>query len=235
MFLIESGVADIVAIADAQVDSAKWHNVNMYCQKRDVTGFYGPTSNAVSRMENIVSAQGTSSSISGGMFLLMTNMVAGHMCQLPKHQTVGKQLNLSFDFMGEHFDPIVWYGVPSPSTWQQKELAIALTRTLQECKHVALVMADTNSVWHGFDRTGGVKYSYDESTDSMCKVLLRLGLKDLHVLRNPDRQDFASWKQGKGSSRIDAFWANTKLCEMVDLWSLKTAVSLLRRSSGCCG
>ena len=81
VFLIESGVADIVAIADAQVDSAKWHNVNMYCEKRDVTGFYGPTSNAVSRMENIVSAQGTSSSTLGGTLLLMTNMVAGHMCR----------------------------------------------------------------------------------------------------------------------------------------------------------
>jgi len=80
-------------------DSAKWHNVNMYCEKRDVSGFYGPTSNASSRMENIVSAQGTSSSTSGGTLLLMTNIVAGHMCQMPQHQTVGKQLHLSFDFM----------------------------------------------------------------------------------------------------------------------------------------
>ena len=52
VFLIQSIVADMVAIADAQVDSARWQNVNMYCKKRDVTGFYGPTSNAVSRMEN---------------------------------------------------------------------------------------------------------------------------------------------------------------------------------------
>jgi len=184
----------MVAVAGAQVDSSRWHNVNMYCKKCNVTAFYGPTSNAVSRMSSIVSAQGTSSSISVGMFLLMTNMVAGHICQLPKHQTVGKELHLSFDFMGEYFDPIVLYGVPGPLTWQQKELAIALTRT-QECKGAALVMADTNSVWRGFDRTGGVKYINDESTDSVCNVLLRLGLKDLHVLRNPNRQDFAFWKQ----------------------------------------
>ena len=90
VFLIESGIADMVAIVDAQVDSAKWHNVNMYCKKCDVTGFYGPTSNAVSRMENIVSAHGTSSSTSVGTLLLMTNMVAGQMCQMPQQQTVAK-------------------------------------------------------------------------------------------------------------------------------------------------
>ena len=95
-FLIESGVADMVAIADAQVDSAKWSNVNMYCKKRDVSAFYGLTSNAVCKMENIVSAQGTSSSTYGGTLLVMTNMVAGHMCQMPQHQTVGKQFHLSF-------------------------------------------------------------------------------------------------------------------------------------------
>ena len=89
VFLIESGVADMVAIADAQVDSAKWHNVNMYCKKREVAAFYGPTSNAVCKMENIVSAQGTSLSTSGGTLLLMTNMVAGHMCQMQRQQTVG--------------------------------------------------------------------------------------------------------------------------------------------------
>jgi len=53
----------------------------------------------------------------------------------------------------------VLYGVASPSTWQQKslcsELAIALTRTLQECKGGALVMADTNLVWRDLDRRGG--------------------------------------------------------------------------------
>jgi len=143
----------------------------------------------------------------------MTNMVAGHIRQMPQHQTVGKQLHLSFDFMGEHFDPIVLYGVASPSTWQQKslcsELAIALTRTLQECKGGALVMADTNLVWRDLDRRGGGKYSYDESTDSACNTLLRLGLEDLHVLRHPHKQDFTFWKQGKGISRIDAFWANS--------------------------
>ena len=93
------------------------------------------------------------------------------------------------------------YGVASPSTWQQKslwsELAIALTRTLQECKGGALVMADTNSVWHTLDRTGGVKYTYDDSTDSVCNVVLRQGLQDLHALRHPNRQDFTLWKQGK--------------------------------------
>jgi len=162
VFLIESGVADMVAIADAQVDSAKWQNVNMYCKKRDVTGFYGPTSNAVCKKIKIVSAQGTSSSTSGGRLILMMNMVAGHMCLMPQHQTVRKQLHISFDFMGEHLDTIVLYGVASLSTWQQSslcsELAIALTRTLQECKGGALVMADTNSVWRTLDRTGGVKY-----------------------------------------------------------------------------
>jgi len=56
VFLIESGIADtLVAIADAHVNSAKLHNLNMYSKKRNGTRFYGPTSNAVSRMENIVS------------------------------------------------------------------------------------------------------------------------------------------------------------------------------------
>jgi len=231
VFLVEGGVADMVAIADAHVDSAKWHNVNMYCKKRDVTRFYEPKSNAAFRMENIVSAQDTSSSTSGGTLLLMTNMVAGHMCQMTQHSTVGKQRHLSFDFMEEHLDTIVLYGGAIPSTWQQKplcsELAIALTRTLQECKGVALVMVDTNSVWRTLDRTGGVKYTYDESTDSVCTVLLRLGLQDLHALRHPNRQDFIFCKQGQGISRIDAFWANSKLIDMVDLLSLKAAVATL--------
>jgi len=190
VFLIESGVADMVAIADAQVDSAKWHNVNMYCKKREVAAFYGPTSNAVCKMENIVSAQSTSL-VSGGTLLLMTNMVAGHMCQMQRQQTVGKQLHVSFDFMGAHLDIIVLYGVASPSTWQKKslcsELAIALTRSLHECKGGALVMADTNSVWRTLDCIGGVKHKYDESADSVCNVLLRLGLQDLHVLRHANR------------------------------------------------
>jgi len=159
-------------------------------------------------MENIVSAQDTSSSTSGGALLLMTNMVAGHISQLSQQQTVGKQLHLSFDFMGEHFAPIVLHGVASPSTRQQKslcsELAIVLTRTLQECKSGALVMADTNSVWRDLNRTGGVKCSYNESTDSACNTLSRLGLKNLHVIRHPKRQDFTFWKKGKGISRIDA-------------------------------
>jgi len=120
---------------------------------------------------------------------------------MPQHQTVGKQLHLAFDFMAEHFDPIVLYGVASPSTWQQKslccELAIALTRTLQECKGGALVMAETNSVWRDLDCTGGEKYSYDESTESACNTLLRLGPKGLHVFRHPNRQDFTFWKQEK--------------------------------------
>ena len=231
VFLIESGVADMVAIADAQVDSAKWHNVNMYCKKHEVTAFYGPTSNAVCKIENIVSEQGTSSSTSGGTLLLMTNMVAGHMCQMPRHQTVGKQLHLSFDFVGAHLDIIVLYGVASPSTWQQKslcsELAIALTRSLHECKGGSLVMANTNSVWRTLDRIGGVKNKYDESADSVCNVLVRLGLQELHVLRHPNRQDFTFWKQGKGISRIDAFRANHNLLQMVDLQSLRTAVATL--------
>jgi len=88
-------------------------------------------------------------------------------------------------------------------------------------------MADTNSVWRDLDRTGGVKHSYNESTDSACNTLLRLGLKDLHVLRHPNRQDFTFWKQGKGISRIDAFWANSELLQLVDLRSLKTAVATL--------
>ena len=71
VFMIQSSVADMVAIANAQVDGARWHNVNMYCKKRHVTGLYGPTSNAVS----IMCAQGTSSSTSGGTLLLMTNML----------------------------------------------------------------------------------------------------------------------------------------------------------------
>jgi len=61
-----------------------------------------------------------------------------------------------------------------------------------------------------------VKNGDDESTDSVCNVLLRLGLEDLHVLRHPNRQDLTLWKQGKGISQIVAFWANSKLLEMVD-------------------
>jgi len=58
-------------------------------------------------------------------------------------------------------------------------------------------MADTNSVWRTLDRIRGVKYKYDKSADSVCNVLLRLELQDLHVLRHPNRQDFTFWKQGK--------------------------------------
>jgi len=33
---------------------------------------------------------------------------------------------------------------------------------------------------------------------------------------DPNRQDLTLWKQGKGISQIVAFWANSKLLEMVD-------------------
>jgi len=88
-------------------------------------------------------------------------------------------------------------------------------------------MANTNSVWRTLDRIGGVKNKYDESADSVCNVLVRLGLQELHVLRHPNRQDFTFWKQGKGISRIDAFRANHNLLQMVDLQSLRTAVATL--------
>jgi len=51
----------------------------------------------------------------------------------------------------------------------------------QECKGSALVMADTNSVKRALDRAAGKKWIYDESTDSVCSIVLCLGLQDLKV------------------------------------------------------